>query len=426
MTTVVIGGGIAGATAALRLAQAGEDVTLLEAGEALGGLVVSFSIGGTPLECFYHHVFPHEHEIIGLVEELGLELSWLPSSVGILTDGRLWPFTGPVDLVRFGPLPLLQRLRAGIGAMRLGKEKDWRALDQVPALTWLAQATGDPAARVIWSPLLRAKFGSVYGDVPAAWMWGRITQRLGARKGTGEKLGYLRGGFRQLFDRLAEELAAAGVNVITETRAREVTFDGKRVTGVVSSAGTHEADAVLFTGAINGLTKLLPEPARDPRWDQQGLGVVVLVLEHTRPFSKIYWTNVCDERLPFGGIIEHTNLLPRADYGTCVTYLSRYFPPGEDIASADLEQVEEEWLEALAQQHPGFDRSAVTKVHRFRVPYAAPLVQLGHLQRIPPLRAHLDGLYVCTTAQIYPQDRGMSEGVRTGTEAAAAIIADRR
>ena len=112
MTTVVIGGGIAGATAALRLARSGEQVTLLEAGDALGGLVVSFGIGGTPLECFYHHVFPHEHEVIALLRELGLELSWLPSSVGVLTDGRLWPFTGPVDLLRFGPLSPLQRLRA--------------------------------------------------------------------------------------------------------------------------------------------------------------------------------------------------------------------------------------------------------------------------------------------------------------------------
>jgi len=63
-------------------------------------------------------------------------------------------------------------------------------------------------------------------------------------------------------------------------------------------------------------------------------------------------------------------------------------------------------------------------VHAFRTPYAAPLVTVGHLARIPPLRSHVDGLYVCTTAQIYPQDRGMSEGVRTGGEAAEAVDRD--
>ena len=113
----VIGGGIGGASAALRLAQTGVDVTLIERSPSLGGLVVSFEVAGTPLECFYHHIFPHEREIIGLIDELGLSgrLGWYPSSVGILRDGRFWPFTSPLDLLRFGPLSLVDRLRTGIG-----------------------------------------------------------------------------------------------------------------------------------------------------------------------------------------------------------------------------------------------------------------------------------------------------------------------
>lgn len=91
----VIGGGVAGGSAALRLAQAGAQVTLLEAGDRLGGLVSSFAVGGTPIERFYHHIFPQEREIQGLIDELGLghKLEWRPSSVAVFTGGRLWPFT---------------------------------------------------------------------------------------------------------------------------------------------------------------------------------------------------------------------------------------------------------------------------------------------------------------------------------------------
>ena len=71
---------------------------------------------------------------------------------------------------------------------------------------------------------------------------------------------------------------------------------------------------------------------------------------------------------------------------------------------------------------PGFSRANVTAVHPFRAPYAAPLVGLGYRAMIPPIRSHIDGLFVCTTAQIYPQDRGMSEGVRLGTEAARVLV----
>ncbi|MBV9665335.1 MAG: hypothetical protein JOZ37_15310 [Actinobacteria bacterium] len=49
---------------------------------------------------------------------------------------------------------------------------------------------------------------------------------------------------------------------------------------------------------------------------------------------------------------------------------------------------------------------------------------LGYRAGIPPLRSSIGGLYVSTTAQVYPQDRGMNEAVRGGTDAARAIVAD--
>jgi protoporphyrinogen oxidase len=154
--------------------------------------------------------------------------------------------------------------------------------------------------------------------------------------------------------------------------------------------------------------------------------VICSVIETDRPVTDVYWTNVCDRRLGFGAIIEHTNLLPTSDYGgRHVTYLGRYFTAEEELASADPAAVTEQWLDQLGEVYRGFHRSSVTAVHPFRAPYAAPLVSLGYRSRIPDLRAPLAGLYVATTAQIYPQDRGMSEGVRLGGEAAAAIIADR-
>ena len=52
----VIGGGFAGLTAALRLAQAGHQVTLWEKGR-LGGQAATFEVAGTRLEIFYHHLF---------------------------------------------------------------------------------------------------------------------------------------------------------------------------------------------------------------------------------------------------------------------------------------------------------------------------------------------------------------------------------
>lgn len=426
----IVGGGIAGATAALRLAERGVDVVLVESGERLGGLVVSFEVGGTPLECFYHHVFPHETHIRALVDELGLtpRLDWLPSSMAVLSHGTLWPFTTPLDILRFGPLTPLQRMRMGIGGLRLQRTKAWEPLDELPARDWLRRACGDAAVEELWEPLLRAKFGAAAGLVPAAWMWGRFEQRRGARAraGTGERLGYLRGGFRQLFDAITQRLSGLGVEIRTTTRVTEVARQAGRVAGVATDSGDVEADAVLYTGGLPGVTRLVPPQYVDPRWElADGLGVLCTVVETDRPLTDTYWTNVCDDAMGFGALIEHTNLVPAGDYGgRHVTYLGRYFTSEEPLAHADPVECSDEWIARLAETLPGFSSDSVLAVHPFRAAYAAPLVTLGYRHRIPDLRAPLPGMYVATTAQIYPADRGMSEGVRLGGEAAAAISDD--
>jgi protoporphyrinogen oxidase len=391
---------------------------------------MSFEVGGTPLECFYHHVFPHERWVIGLIEELGLgeQLGWFPASMGAFVNGRPWPFTSPLDLLRFRPIPLIDRLHAGVGALRLQRTRDWERLDTVPARDWLRAATGERAAAVVWDPLLEAKFGTAASTVPAAWMWGRFKQRAGARQHDRgkERLGYLRGGFRQMFDALHRRLQERGVDVRTGTPVERIACDAGGVGGVETAGGPVEADAVIFTGALPRLAPLVPEELHDPRWTAiRGLGAQCAILELERPLGTAYWTNVCDAELPFGGIIEHTNLVPAEDYGgRHVVYLSRYFTGDEAFAATDAGEQTDGWLRALDEHYPAFPSSAIMAVNTFRTPYAAPLVTLGYRDRIPPMRSSVPGLFVATTAQIYPDDRGMSEGVRMGTEVAQMVAGD--
>jgi hypothetical protein len=48
-------------------------------------------------------------------------------------------------------------------------------------------------------------------------------------------------------------------------------------------------------------------------------------------------------------------------------------------------------------------------------------VSLGYLDRLPPIRGPVEGLYLTTTAQIYPQDRGMDEGIKAGYRTADIV-----
>ena len=124
------------------------------------------------------------------------------------------------------------------------------------------------------------------------------------------------------------------------------------------------------------------------------------------PISTTYWTNVCEDAVPFGALIEHTNLVGPEHYGgRHIAYLSRYFTPDDPLATDDLDDVADRWVAALAGSLPAFDPGRIIKLHNIRTPYAAPLVRLGYRHDIPPVTSHIEGLYVATTAQIYPEER---------------------
>ena len=53
---------------------------------------------------------------------------------------------------------------------------------------------------MVWGPLLNAKFGETADEIALPWFWARVHDRTA-------ELGYLRGGFQRLYDRLAERIA---------------------------------------------------------------------------------------------------------------------------------------------------------------------------------------------------------------------------
>ena len=91
----VVGAGILGTVLALRLAQGGARVTLLERAPTPGGLAGAFDFGGHRVDRFYHVIVPSDERMISLTDELGLSdrLSFTPVGVGFFIDGEMHPLT---------------------------------------------------------------------------------------------------------------------------------------------------------------------------------------------------------------------------------------------------------------------------------------------------------------------------------------------
>jgi protoporphyrinogen oxidase len=232
---VIIGAGFCGLTAAYELAKHGIRVTVLEQELAIGGLAGSFIVNGIHLEKFYHHWFTSDRYIIGLIHELGLsdQIVLRSTRTGMFYANTMFRLSSPLDVLKFDPLPLIDRIRLGLLALRVRGIRDWRKLENLSAARWLRETTGEKVYKVVWEPLLRGKFGVYAEDVSAVWFWSKLKLRGGSRsKGGGEQLAYYHGGFAALADRIAENIRLHGGTVRTGVAITELATSEMRCVGI--------------------------------------------------------------------------------------------------------------------------------------------------------------------------------------------------
>ena len=189
MRVGIIGGGAAGLAAGFELAKKGHQAHVFERAPFLGGQASTFEVGGGRLERGYHHLFMSDTHMVDLIHELGLghKLAWIESKVGFFYGGKIWKFASPVDLLKFTPLSLFDRLRLGLVTLYLQKTKNGLKFEGVTAAEWLQKRVGTRAYEVVWEPMLRGKFGEYYNEISMTWLWGKIYLRVASRGKPWEK-----------------------------------------------------------------------------------------------------------------------------------------------------------------------------------------------------------------------------------------------
>ena len=440
MKVGIIGGGAAGLAAAYELMKAGHQAHVYERAPFLGGQASTFDVGGGRLEKGYHHLFMSDTHIVDLIHELGLghKLAWIESKVGFFHGGRIWKFASPVDLLKFKPLSVWDRLRLGLVTFYLQKTKDGLKYEGVTAAEWLRKRVGEKAYQVVWEPMLRGKFGEHYEEISMTWLWGKIYLRVASRgkPWEKEKLGYPMGTFGEVFDTLGERIRQMGGEVHISAGVRRVVMEDGRATGLeVELAGGDGAgetqvrsyDAVIATTPSYVFTRLVPNLPEHyaERLNPTYLAAVLLVLVLDRPLSNMYWLNIADRSIPFVGVIEQTNLVDPSLYGgNHVVYLTNYPSRQNPIYQMSGEELLEDFLPHLRKINPDFQPSWALEYHHHRVDAAQPIIGVNYTQRIPDMRTPVKGLYLANTTQIYPEDRGTNYSVRLGKEVVEALLKD--
>ncbi|MFO7562706.1 MAG: NAD(P)/FAD-dependent oxidoreductase [Enhygromyxa sp.] len=158
LDAIVIGAGLSGLAAAVRLQAAGKRVRVLEARERVGGRTLTVDFHGGPVDLGGQWVGPTQTRVLSLVDELGLELvpQFHAGSRLVDFDGSVRRYRGllpKIPLFALGELGL-SMVRLDRMAARVPREAPWQAAEAArwDAMTvdeWLTAHVRTPGARAM-------------------------------------------------------------------------------------------------------------------------------------------------------------------------------------------------------------------------------------------------------------------------------------
>ena len=257
---LVLGGGLAGMAAALRVVRAGETPVLLEARPKLGGRATSFvdPRSGEVLDNCQHVVMGCCTNVIEFYEAIGVEhlIEWHdttwwanpPHDPDRMKPGILpapLHFAGSFSRLRFLDRPLRKAVsRAMVAMIRMGISGRTSWTDRTFGEFLREQGQPEEAIRLFWQVVVISACNLGVDEVGATFAI-QVFQEgfLGHRFGSAVGLSSVP--LSELYDPFERHLRDAGGELHLGVSARAINFDGARVTGVVTADGLLEGTAVI-------------------------------------------------------------------------------------------------------------------------------------------------------------------------------------
>ncbi|MEU3777564.1 hydroxysqualene dehydroxylase HpnE [Streptomyces sp. NPDC032472] len=438
---VVVGGGLAGVTAALELADAGMRVTLLEGRPRLGGLAFSFKRGELTVDNGQHVYLRCCTAYRWFLDRIdGAALAPLQDRLDVpVLDvahprgprlGRLRRSALPVPLHLAGSLVRYPHLtpaeRAGVGraalALRRLDPAD-PALDGLDFATWLGRYGQSPRAiEALWDLVGIATLNataeqSSLGLAAMVFKTGLLSENGAA------DIGWARVPLGELHDTLARKaLDAAGVRTELRTRVTSVTRTEDGAAWQVATEGERlDADAVVLAVPQREAHGLLPPGALADPDKLLDIGTAPILNVHVvydrkvlrQPFFAALGT-------PVQWVFDRTDSSGLTDGG-------QYLALSQSVAHDDIDEpvsvLREKYLPELGRLLPAARGAKVRDffVTRERTATFAPTPGVGRLR--PGARTDTPGLYLAGawTATGWPAT--MESAVRSGLSAAHAALA---
>lgn len=425
----IIGGGMLGMTLALRLSQEGDNVTIFESAEKVGGLTSSWEMPARPgidgsgvvWDKFYHVILMSDLNTRKILKEIGLEddLRWVETKTGFYSDGKLYSMSNLIEFFKFPPINLIDKFRLGLTIFAASKIKNWQRLENIPVADWLQKWSGKRVFEKIWLPLLKAKLGDNYKNTSAAFIWSTIQRMYAARKSglKKEMFGYVTGGYEKINNHFAAHLAEIGIDIRYNSKVKSIKKNSSKKMEVITEDNSLQVfDEVISTLSskesvqiAEGLTEKEIQQHRAIKY----LGVICPSILLKKPISSYYVTNITDSWPPFTGIIEMTALIDKDEIkDNHLVYLPKYVEPGDALFNKSDDELRNIFLGSLYKMYPNLSEDDLVfwGVSKARVVFALPTI--NYSKKVPGVTTSLGNYYIINSAQIINGTLNVNETIQ--------------
>lgn len=354
---VVVGGGLAGLTAAALAARAGRRTILLERSSRLGGRAATTEQAGVQFNLGPHALYCHGRAF-GLLRELGVEfVGNFPAGVG-----RYFRLAGRLYAVPTGFWPLVtSRLLSWNEKFQLMKflrelpTLDARALDDVSLELWLTQKFGRGTLTAVLRTLIRV---ATYADD-----WRRLSAGAAIdqfRIGLLGNVWYLDHGWETLIDGLRTQAERYGAIIRASAPVRHVASVDRHVVVELGDGRNLRAGTAIIAADPETAVRLLDLPAEAPlgQFAERRIPIRAACLDVAlkpmpRPDRNV--TFDLDRSLYYS---VHSYAAQLGPEGTAVMHVAKYLPT-DDALPAKVTEAE---LEAsLDHLQPGWRTHVVAR-----------------------------------------------------------------
>lgn len=416
---VIVGGGLAGLTAAALLAKSGHAVTLLEKARDLGGRARTTVTRGVSL-----NLGPHAWYVAGGATEI-------LRGLGADLRGRTPVTTGAraIDRGRLHTLPLgfISTLTTDLLSVQ-GKFEVARTLAFLPRIEtsrfdgltvtqWLNDTMSDPVARLLLAAMIRT---ATYVHSPGLLSAGAALSQL--QLVLKANVWYLDGGWQRVVDAVAQRAREHGARLLTGVQVRRVLLESGRAVGVQLHDGTVIGSRHTIVATPPDATRELLAGSPAARWQTVTARAACLDLALARlPRPKAIFALGIDRPVYYA---VHSATATLAPAGYAVVHVAKYLDP---LQPSDATRDNQELETVLDMLQPGWRDEVVVRRYLPSLPVTGgvPTAAAGGLTgRHDVLVNGVDGLYLAGD-WVGTQGQLAQAAVISAARAAELVLRDR-